>query len=251
MLSICIFLLSPNRLLTRFYLVKSEFAYYTCKYLKDNTAEIHRQNEIDTALRIACRYSFLPLRFATIIMGYCFFFVPSGRSLIHPHIDDSGKSETCTPTSMSPRSKLRIQSDVKNLAEIRRYVRTSAESLQVDEDVINEVVLAVDEAAANIILRGYQGQPGFIEIAVERQGDSLVIHLVDQAPVFDPTQVPPPDLTLPLEERPVGKLGVFLINQFMDDVIYSTPPEGGNHLILVKNYIYTENHEEESNDHND
>ena len=147
--------------------------------------------------------------------------------------------------------KLRVQSDVKNLAEIRRYVRASSESLQVDADVINEVVLAVDEAAANIILRGYQGQPGLIEIAVERQGDSLVIHLIDQAPVFDPTQVPPPDLTLPLEERPVGKMGVFLINQFIDDVIYSTPPQGGNHLILVKKFFYTENHEEESNDHND
>ena len=99
---------------------------------------------------------------------------------------------------MSPLSKLRVQSDVKNLAEIRRFVRASAESLRVDADVINEVVLAVDEAAANIILRGYQGQPGFIEIAVERQGDSLVIHLIDQAPIFDPTQVPPPDLSFPL-----------------------------------------------------
>ena len=152
---------------------------------------------------------------------------------------------------MSPLSKLRVQSDVKNLAEIRRFVRASSESLQVDADVINEVVLAVDEAAANIILRGYQGQPGLIEIAVERQGDSLVIHLIDQAPVFDPTQVPPPDLTLPLEERPVGKMGVFLINQFIDDVIYSTPPQGGTHLSCVKKFFYTENHEEVCNDHTD
>ncbi len=155
------------------------------------------------------------------------------------------------PLSMSPLSTIRVTADVKNLAEIRRFVQASAESFKVDPDVIADVVLAVDEAATNIILHGYRGQPGFIEIAVERQGDSLVVHLYDQAPPFDPTQVPPPDLSLPLEERPVGKLGVFLINQFMDDAIYSTPPQGGNHLILVKDCFYSNNYKEESNDYND
>ena len=154
------------------------------------------------------------------------------------------------PLGMSSLSTIRVTADVKNLAEIRRFVQASAEFLKVDPDVIAEVVLAVDEAATNIILHGYQGQSGFIEIAVERQGDSLVIHLYDQAPPFDPTQVPPPDLTLPLEERPVGKLGVFLINQFMDDIIYSTPPYGGNHLILMKGFNNSKNREEDNNDHN-
>jgi len=155
------------------------------------------------------------------------------------------------PLGMSPQSTIRVPADVKNLAEIRRFVRASAESLQVDPVAINEVVLAVDEAAANIIMHGYQGQPGFIKVVVERQADSLMVHLYDLAPPFDPTQVPTPDLTLPLEERPVGKMGVFLINQFMDDVIYSTSPQGGNHLILVKGFINSTNREEDTNDHND
>ncbi|MCJ7661697.1 MAG: ATP-binding protein, partial [Anaerolineales bacterium] len=93
---------------------------------------------------------------------------------------------------MSPQSTIRVPADVKNLAEIRRFVHASAETLQVAPDVIAEVVLAVDEAAANIILHGYQGQTGFIKVAVERQADSLVVHLYDLAPPFDPTQVPTP-----------------------------------------------------------
>jgi serine/threonine-protein kinase RsbW len=109
--------------------------------------------------------------------------------------------------------------------------------MQVDSVTVGEVVLAVDEAASNIILHGYQGQPGFIEIVVERQGNSLLVHLYDQAPPFDPTKVSAPDLTLPLEERPVGKLGVFLITQFMDDVIYNASPQGGNQLTLVKKIL--------------
>ena len=138
---------------------------------------------------------------------------------------------------MNPHSTIRVNADVKNLAEIRRFIEASAESLQVGTAAAGEIVLAVDEAATNIILHGYRGQPGFIEIVVERQGDSLIVHLYDQAPPFDPTKVPAPDLTLPLEERPVGKLGVFLITRFMDDVIYSASPQGGNQLTLVKKIL--------------
>ena len=151
----------------------------------------------------------------------------------------------------SPRITIRVDADVQNLAEIRHFVEASANALQVAPAVVREVVLAVDEAATNIILHGYQGQAGFIEISIERQGVSLVIHLYDQAPPFDPTQVPAPDLTLPLEERPVGKLGVYLIRHFMDDVIYKTSPQGGNHLILMKDCFNSYNREENSNDHYD
>lgn len=151
----------------------------------------------------------------------------------------------------SPRTTIRVAADVQNLAEIRHFVEASADALQVEPAVVREVVLAVDEAATNIILHGYQGQAGFIEIAIERQGDSLVIHLYDQAPSFDPTKVPAPDLTLPLEERPVGKLGVYLIRHFMDNVIYKASPQGGNHLILMKDCFNSSNREENSNDNND
>jgi anti-sigma regulatory factor (Ser/Thr protein kinase) len=151
----------------------------------------------------------------------------------------------------APPSTFRVAADVQKLAEIRRFVEVSADAMQVDPTVRREIVLAVDEAATNIIQHGYQGHPGYIDIVVERQGDSFVVHIYDQAPPFDPTQVPAPDLTLQLEERPIGKLGVYLIKHFMDDVIYETSPQGGNHLILMKDYFNSNTREENSNDHND
>jgi serine/threonine-protein kinase RsbW len=151
----------------------------------------------------------------------------------------------------NPPATIRVAADVQKLAEIRHFVEAAADTLQVDPAVVPEVVLAVDEAATNIILHGYQGRPGFIDISIERQGDSLVVQLYDQAPPFDPTKVPAPDLALPLEERPVGKLGVYLIRYFMDGVIYKASPQGGNHLILIKDCFNSNNREENSNDHND
>jgi serine/threonine-protein kinase RsbW len=107
-------------------------------------------------------------------------------------------------------------------------------TLNAEDVVIDDMQAAVDEAAANIIVHGYQGQPGNIEIEVWKEGEALVVRLRDQAPLFDPTTVPPPDLTLPLEERFLGGLGIHLIRHFTDTMTHRVTSEGGNELTLMK-----------------
>ena len=124
--------------------------------------------------------------------------------------------------------------ELENLAVIRRFAEETAQSLQANQTAIDDMLQAVDEAVTNIIVHGYAGRPGTIEVRVKRAGDSLIVRLRDQAPRFDPTTVPPPDLTLPLEKRRPGGLGVHLIRQFVDQVRYHTAPQGGNELTLVK-----------------
>jgi len=104
-------------------------------------------------------------------------------------------------------SSLRIAAELKNLAEIRHFVQETATTLGVDPAMIPNVILPVDEAVSNIIAHGYQGQGGNIEIEVSREGDDLVIRLRDEAAPFDPTSVPPPNLTMPLEQRDQADYG--------------------------------------------
>lgn len=132
-------------------------------------------------------------------------------------------------------SRLRVEADVNNLSQIRGYIQNSISTLDVPQGLVDDIVLAVDEAVTNIILHGYKEGPGMIEIELRRESDSLFLCLQDQAPSFDPTQVPSPDLTLPLEKRPLGNMGVHLIRHMVDEIIYEIPSGGGNQLILVKN----------------
>jgi len=135
---------------------------------------------------------------------------------------------------MDPISRMRVEANVKNLTKIRNFVGQSTSGLGITQDTVDDIVLAVDEAATNIILHGYKEGPGMIEIELRRESDSLFLCLQDQAPSFDPTQVPSPDLTLPLEKRPLGNMGVHLIRHMVDEIIYEIPSGGGNQLILVK-----------------
>lgn len=107
-------------------------------------------------------------------------------------------------------------------------------ALKAERGAIDDMIQAVDESATNIIVHGYRGQPGHIEIEVTQEGNVLVVRLRDQAPLFDPTRAPPPDLTLPLERRCVGGLGIHLARQFTDSMTFRTTSEGGNELTLRK-----------------
>jgi serine/threonine-protein kinase RsbW len=134
---------------------------------------------------------------------------------------------------MSTKS-LHIAAELKNLAAIRRFIEKTARALGVDPAIVPDLLLAVDEAATNIIVHGYQGQEGPIEVEVEREGDALVIRLRDEAAPFDPTAIPPPDLSLPLEQRSPGGVGIYLMRQCVEQVTHRCTPQGGNELTLVK-----------------
>ena len=136
---------------------------------------------------------------------------------------------------MNYNQPLRIKVQKDNFKTIRKYIKRKLVIHQVKNRSDREnIMLAAMEAVTNISIHGYQNQPGVIEIEVIRQKDSIRIYLRDQAPIFNPQIIEAPDFSIPLEERPMGGLGIYLINQLMDQVIHKSLPQGGNELILVK-----------------
>ncbi len=131
-------------------------------------------------------------------------------------------------------SALRVSAEIQNLAVIRRFVEDTAGGLGVDQRAVAHMIQAVDELVANVIIHGYRHQPGVIEVEIVQEGDTLIAHLRDQAPAFDPTTVPSPDLGAPFEKRMKGGLGVYLARSFTDAMMYRRTAEGWNELTLLK-----------------
>jgi serine/threonine-protein kinase RsbW len=129
---------------------------------------------------------------------------------------------------------LAVDASLAAIPAVREFVLGAARELGFAEAGLPAVELAVDEAVTNVVVHGYRGEPGPLEVAVERDGDRLVVRVRDRAPPFDPARAPAPDLTSPLDERPVGGLGVHLIRQAVDEMRHRTPEGGGNELTLVK-----------------
>jgi anti-sigma B factor antagonist/serine/threonine-protein kinase RsbW len=133
---------------------------------------------------------------------------------------------------MDMTSKMQVPAELQNLGVIRRFVQETATALGSDRKAVDDMVQAVEEVAANIVVHGYHGQPGDIEVEVSLEKAMLVVRLRDRAILFDPTSVPPPDLTLPLEERRLGGLGIHLTRYFTDSMTYRVTDDGRNELTL-------------------
>ena len=129
--------------------------------------------------------------------------------------------------------------DLENLKAIRRFVENAAFSIngEVDELALAELITAVDEAATNIIKHGYQNGSGFIEVEVLYINNDLKIHLRDQAAEFNPTTAPSFDVKVPLEVREFGGMGIHLMRNFTDELIYKRLENGKNELTLIRKNV--------------
>ena len=122
-----------------------------------------------------------------------------------------------------------------NLKEIRSFAREVLAKDPIFENSKDDVVLALAEAAQNIVKHAYDGQPTGDKMRVEMKFDTkqLIIELFDKGKPAIPQNIKPRKL----DDIKAGGLGTFFIGQIMDEVIFKTSAtDWVNHLILKKNY---------------
>ena len=132
--------------------------------------------------------------------------------------------------------RLQVAASLEHLSDIRDFVRAVGSGAGMDADSLAETLLAVDEAATNIVMHGYSKCSGSIIVEVESTTEALIARLRDAAEPFDPCCVPAPDLDVPLERRRPGGLGIHLMRQFVDEIHHRVIGERGNELTLVKKF---------------
>lgn len=115
--------------------------------------------------------------------------------------------------SAPPLLRIEFAARAESLAEVRAAVQRALSAQGVDARATARIVLAIDEACANIIRHAYGGcGDGRIALRIERQRGRLRFRLRDHAPAVDPGCIKPRDLG---ECRP-GGLGINIIDETMD-----------------------------------
>jgi serine/threonine-protein kinase RsbW len=133
------------------------------------------------------------------------------------------------------RLKLTVPADLGAVdgadARIEEFLRGTG----ADDDLIYAAVLALEEVLTNTCKYGFpEGERGRHEIVVEADlpPGSLRLRIDDDGREFDPLNAPPPPLEDPVEERPIGGLGIHLLKNLADHLEYRRV-EGHNVLTLL------------------
>ena len=129
---------------------------------------------------------------------------------------------------------LQLASRLSELPRLAAEVARLGREHDLPAEVVSDLTLALEEAVSNVIRHGYGERPdGPISVAFRATGESIVVTVEDAGVGFDPLKHPEPDLTVPVEARPPGGMGVYLIKRLMDEVDYRVD-DGRNVLTLTK-----------------
>ena len=122
------------------------------------------------------------------------------------------------------------------LHRIREFVTGIAEESGINEQDLDNIELAVDEACANVIEHGYDPEEPekTLTIRMEIDASKLVLSIIDQGKHFDPRSTRPPDINELINMKRNGGLGISLITRTMDEIDYRRTPDGDNELVLIK-----------------
>jgi serine/threonine-protein kinase RsbW len=125
---------------------------------------------------------------------------------------------------------------VDGLADARAFIRDAVATYGGSERAAADLVQAVDEAVCNVMLHGYAGRGGEVEIETALRDRAIEIRILDRAPTFDPTAAPGHDPADPARRvRPGGMgVGIHLLRTMTDEVHHAPRPDGGNELTLVR-----------------
>lgn len=133
-----------------------------------------------------------------------------------------------------------FKGNTEQLTSIRDFVLDAVRAYGGDAEDLWASELAVDEAATNAFEHAYGDKGGRVAISIQRDREDLVIAVTDWGISFDPGQVPVPDITLPLDERREGGLGLYMIRRVMKNVTFEFDRRKGN-TITMRRTLHSRN----------
>tara|TARA_B100000886_G_scaffold338029_1_gene299998 strand:+ start:60 stop:482 length:423 start_codon:yes stop_codon:yes gene_type:complete len=121
-----------------------------------------------------------------------------------------------------------------SLKDVRTFCREVFEKLHIDQNLKDELVLAIAEAAQNIVKHAYKDKPDVNEIMVveiSHISGELKIAFYDMGTPVDPKKVKHREI----DNIKPGGLGTFFIQEIMDAVEFKDGKKPWiNHLVLTK-----------------
>ena len=124
-----------------------------------------------------------------------------------------------------------------HLAEIERVshmVEAFGEQHGLPARLLFEINLALDEVLTNVISYAHaDGAEHDIAVRLSLAGRDLLVEVEDDGRPFNPLEAPEPDISRPVEDRPIGGLGLRLVRKLMTGLAYRRQ-QGKNVLVMRK-----------------
>ncbi len=129
-----------------------------------------------------------------------------------------------------------LSNRLSELDRLSRVIGQFGHRQGLPDNVLNCIQLAVEEIVANVISHGYDDQNEHsITVRLAFQDGMVLAEVEDDGRPFNPLDAPEPKLDQPLEDRPIGGLGIHLVRNLMDALDYRHTQ--GKNLLRMKKRV--------------
>lgn len=134
--------------------------------------------------------------------------------------------------SLPPSLRCALKNDLEALAQATCSLEEFLQTHAAGSDACFTSILVLEEIVTNVIKYAYEDTaPHEILLEVRLSSGHVVIQVSDDGRDFNPLAVQLPDLEQPLEERPIGGLGVHLVRNLAESVEYQRA--GGRNILTA------------------
>jgi serine/threonine-protein kinase RsbW len=128
--------------------------------------------------------------------------------------------------------QLSLPSDVALVPRSRQALHCWLAGFCVDETEIGDVVLAFDEACANVVRHAFPGNVGDLRVSAVLDREHVMLAVEDDGVGFEPDTVPEPSDPLAMSGR-----GLAIIRALMQEVEVESPRPGGGTRVSVRHKL--------------
>ncbi len=116
---------------------------------------------------------------------------------------------------------LKAKAKLENLDLFLDFIKQFNKKNNISEAVSTEIILVAEEIIVNVMNYAYPDYDnGEVEINLSTENDLFKFNVIDSGQPFDITAAEDPDVTLSVDERDVGGVGIFLVKNIMDSISY-------------------------------
>lgn len=130
-----------------------------------------------------------------------------------------------------------LTAEITNMDEVLDFINAELEANNLSMKVIMQLDIAVEELFVNIAHYAYNPEVGEATISVDVQEDPrcVEIRFVDRGKPYDPLSREDPDITLDVDDRQIGGLGIYMVKKTMDEIHYAY--EDGQNILTIRKLV--------------
>ena len=127
-----------------------------------------------------------------------------------------------------------VEAKIENVDKVTEFVNEVLEEKDCPLKVQMQLDVAIDEIFGNIAYYAYGKAAEMPQYKLKwKISAEITLIFIDQGTPYNPLENKDPDITLDIEDREIGGLGIFLVKKTMDELSYEYV-DGQNILTMKK-----------------